>query len=360
MAALPTSVVDPVADAIYSHYKAVYGAEVSRPYLGASAIGKPCLRQHWYSFRWSKPADFPGRIYRVFQTGHLQEPRVYADLAGIDCTVEAIDPATGGQWSFSEESTGHHLKGNCDGFVTGIPGARKTRHVLEVKTASDKMFKIMQKSGVKQAKPEHYAQMQLYMHWGKVDRALYFVVNKDNEEIYTERVEYDKDAALALIAKAKAIIESTEPPVRLSEDPTWYQCSFCDYKSICHGSDLPDVNCRTCSHSTPTKEGNATWVCTKYGSEIPTDGQREGCDGHVYIPILLDRVAKPVDIEGDAVVYEMSNGARFYNGDPDQFGHYISSKEIHATADKAALVEPRIVEIRQQMIDQFPGTRLVA
>ena len=87
MALLPQSVTDPVADAIFAYYKAKYGAEAQRPYLGASAIGKPCLRQHWYSFRWSKPAQFSGRLYRVFQSGHLQEPRVYADLSSIGCTV---------------------------------------------------------------------------------------------------------------------------------------------------------------------------------------------------------------------------------------------------------------------------------
>ena len=361
MAAVPQSVVDPVADAIYSHYKAVHGAELARPYLGASAIGKPCLRQHWYSFHWAKPADFPGRIYRVFQTGHLQEPRVYADLRGIDCTIEEFDPATGAQWAFSEESTGHHLRGNCDGFVTGIPGARKARHVLEIKTSSDKYFAIMRKSGVKQAKPEHWAQMQLYMHWGKADRALYFVVNKDNEDIYTERVDYDRDAALALIAKARSIIESTEPPVRLSEDPTWYQCSFCDYKSICHQRELPQVTCRSCAHSTPEKTGNAVWTCAKYdGAEIPIEEQRKGCAAHIYIPILLEKVAKPVDGSDSHVVYEMSNGAQFINGDPDEFGLHISSQEIYVTADKSALVDVKVVELRKQMIEQFPGTRLSA
>lgn len=360
MAQLPASVTDPIADAIYSHYTAVYGAEVARPYLGASSLGKTCNRQHWYNLHWAKKAQFPGRLYRVFQTGHLQEPRVYADLKGIGCNVETIDPSTGNQWSYSEPSTGGHLKGNCDGKVTGVPGAVKTKHVLEIKTSSDKYFKIMVKDGVQKAKPEHFAQMQLYMGWSKCTRALYFVVNKDNEEIYTERVEFDRAAFDALIAKANAIIDSTEPPARLSEDPTWYECKFCDYQAICHGQELPAVTCRSCAHSTPVKTGDAVWTCGKYSAEIPIEGQRDGCDGHVYIPILLERVAKPVDTEGDAVVYEMSNGARFYNGDPDEFGHYISSKEIHATADKAALVEPRVIELRQQMIEQFPGTRLAA
>ncbi len=41
MAQLPTAVVDPVSDAIFAYYKAKYGSELQRPYLGASAIGKP-------------------------------------------------------------------------------------------------------------------------------------------------------------------------------------------------------------------------------------------------------------------------------------------------------------------------------
>lgn len=356
MAALPASVTDPVADAIYSHYKAVGGAELARPYLGASSIGKPCLRQHWYSFRWAKPAQFSGLMYRLLATGHLQEPRVYADLEAIGCTVEAIDPATGKQWSFSEESTGHHLKGHCDGFVTGIPGASKTRHVLEIKTSSDKYFKLMQKSGVRQARHEHYAQMQLYMHWGKADRALYFVVNKDNESIYIERVEYDKDVALALVAKAQAVIESAVPPARLGDDPTWHDCKFCDYQAMCHAQALPAVSCRTCAHSTPKMDGEAVWHCGKYDGEIPIPDQRTGCGGHLYIPILLEKCAKPVDGDADHVVYEMSNGAQFINGDPDEVGQHLSSAEIFSVADKAMLTDPKVVELR--LLNE--GSRLVA
>ena len=360
MAQLPMSVTDPVADDIYSHYEAVYGDEPARGYLGASSIGKPCLRALWYGFHWAKPAKFSGRLYRLFQTGHLQEPRVISDLRGIGCTVREIDPSTGKQWSFSEPTTGHHLAGNADGRLTGVPGATKTEHVLEVKTSSDKYFKIMQRDGVEKAKPEHFAQMQLYMHWSKCTRALYFVVNKDNEEIYTERVEYQADVAQALINKATAIIDAETPPERLSNDASWFECKFCDYYGMCHGQELPAVNCRSCAYSTPVKTGNAAWTCGRYdNAEIPLEAQREGCDGHRYIPVLLERCAKPVDAEGDAVVYEMENGGRFINGNPSEFGQYISSKEIHAVADKTTLTDVRVIEIRNQMVEQFPGSRLV-
>jgi CRISPR/Cas system-associated exonuclease Cas4 (RecB family) len=341
MAAVPQSVVDPVADAIFASYKAKYSTEPQRPYLGASAIGKPCLRQHWYSFRWSKPAEFSGRLYRVFQSGHLQEPRIYNDLKAIGCTVYDMDPTTGRQWTFVEPTSGGHFQGNADGIVTGLPQAPKSPHVLEIKTASDKMYKEMQKFGVKKAKPEHYAQMQMYMKWSidqfKEDgcrKAIYIVVNKDNDDIYTERLEFDKDEAQAIIDKALAVITATEPPVGISNDPSWYECKFCDYHSICHGTDVPVPTCRSCAHVTPEMDGKARWSCSVHQNDLPVIKQREGCDSHRYIPILLAKFAQPVDMNGDAVVYQMADGKQFVNGTPLVNANWIDSEEIHACKDK--------------------------
>ena len=355
MAAVPESVVDPVASAIFAHYKAKYGAELQRPYLGASAIGKPCLRQHWYSFRWSKPAEFSGRLYRVFQSGHLQEPRVYADLRAIGCKVYDINPSTGQQFGWSEPSTGYHFRGNADGIVTGLPQAPKTPHILEIKTASDKYFREMQKSGVKQAKPEHWAQMQSYMHWSIAEfakngctRAIYIVVNKDNDDIYTERLEYDAKAAQEIVDKALAIITAAEPPVGISTDPTWYECKFCDYHSICHGEKLPAPTCRSCAHATPELTGKAVWSCASHQTELTVDQQRKGCENHRYIPILLTKIAKPVDMDGDAVVYQLDDGQQFTNGDPKVNPKHLASTEIHAVKDKSVLVHENIMKIRIQ------------
>jgi hypothetical protein len=361
MALLPQSVTDPVADAIFAHYKAKFGAEAQRPYLGASAIGKPCLRQHWYSFRWSKPAQFSGRLYRVFQSGHLQEPRVYADLSSIGCTVYQINPVTGKQWSFSESTTGHHFQGNADGIITGLPQAPKSPHLLEIKTASDKMFKEMQKNGVKKAKPEHYAQMQIYMKWSidqfgadGCQRALYFVVNKDNDDIYTERLEFDAKEAQALIDKAMAVITSVEPPVGVSTDPTWFECKFCDYQAICHGTDVPATTCRSCVHVTPEMDGQGRWSCASLGTDLTTDQQRKGCGKHQYIPILLAKTASPVDLTQDnGLVYKTPDGKQFVNGDPAVNPNYISSQEIHACADKTALVDEQALELRKQHNARF-------
>ena len=58
-----------------------------RTYVGASVLGDECERKLWYSFRWAhEPEVFDGRKLRLFNTGHVEEDRLIADLrrAGID------------------------------------------------------------------------------------------------------------------------------------------------------------------------------------------------------------------------------------------------------------------------------------
>lgn len=358
MATIPTEVSDPVAAAIYAHYKSVSGAEKPRGYLGASSIGKSCSRALWYGFRLSKQASFDGRMYRLFQSGHLQEPRVVADLRAIGCTVYDLDPSTGKQWAFSEPATGHHLKGNADGVVLGVPQAPKSAHILEIKTSGTKAFAELQKHGVEKAKPEHFAQMMIYMHWtiarygeDGCRRALYVCVNKDTDEIYTERIEYSKTTAQAIVDKANAIIQAIEPPQRISNDASWYECKWCDYSAMCHGSAVPAPTCRSCGYVTPEIDGDARWACAKRKSNLSFDEQLRGCESHVYIPSVIG-FAKPMDFLNDAVVYEMY-GKRFSNGPKPGF----SSKEIHACQDKALLVEESkfINDMRQQFGAEIVG-----
>jgi hypothetical protein len=223
------------------------------------------------------------------------------------------------------------------------------------------MFKDMQKSGVKKAKPEHYAQMQIYMKWS-IDqfgedgcrRALYFVVNKDNDDIYTERLEYNKQEAQALVDKAMAVITAPEPPVGVSTDPTWFECKFCDYQAICHGTDVPIPTCRSCVHATPELGGNAVWSCASHSTVLSEKMQRKGCNDHRFIPILLAKTGHPVDLDqSDNVIYKMADGKQFINGDPDKNFDHISSAEIHACADKTALVDEFALDLRKQHNARF-------
>jgi hypothetical protein len=77
-----------------------------------------------------------------------------------------------------------------------------------------------------------------------------------------------------------------------------------------------------------TPERGGTWACECPGHPraLPEDVQRDGCDRHRVIPIMLQSWAEPVDMDGDAVVYRNKlTGHQFLNG-PRPEGY--SSAEI--------------------------------
>lgn len=258
--------------------------ELPRPHLGASIIGHKCDRYIWLSFRWAVVEQFSGRILRLFRRGHMEEATVHEDLRLAGCKVQTIDPATRKQFRFDDG----HFGGSCDGIIThGVPEAVKVPHLLEVKTHSTKSFKEVQERGVHISKPQHWAQMQVYMAAFDLEWALYYAVNKDTDEIYTERVQIAPPEPMKLFAKAQRLIASDRAPNPISTDPTWFECRYCAAHDQCHGSKLTkQVNCRTCLHSTAERDGR--WTCAHWGVDIPdVDAQRAGCDEHLLHPDLV-------------------------------------------------------------------------
>ena len=290
-----------IAQRIYKALEIEAQGEQRRPHLGASIIGKKCDRAIWLEFRWANPrATFPGRILRLFRRGHLEESSVYADLRAAGYTVQDIDQATGKQYAFKDG----HFGGSCDGMIVAGPGI-ESPELLEIKTHNAKSFADLLKHGVKASKPQHYSQMQVYCRAFGADRATYFAVCKDTDDIYTESVEHDAEFSKAMNDRAQRIIADQSPPPPISTDPTWYECKFCDSRDICNGSKLTtQVNCRTCAHSTPVRDG--TWHCEHWGAAIPNvDAQLAGCDSHLLHP---DLTPSQVQMRDERVIWLTKNG----------------------------------------------------
>jgi len=275
-------------------------SEHERTHLGASEIGEECQRKIWYNFHQCAAPVFEGRILRLFQRGHLEEATLIEDLRAIGVIVDEgkVDETTGSIQQYGFKDIGGHFAGSCDGKALRIPEAPKTWHLLEFKTANDKTWKKLNQSGVEVAQPKHFAQMQIYMYYLELKRALYLSVNKNSDHIYQERVKFNKKIAQGLIAKAKYIIESTTPPEKMSEDPSFYKCKFCDFHEMCHYKKIPDVRCETCSFSTPvtTRSTDAVWTCNVNGASLNLDFRKSGCVKHIYIPdFLFNNFGKPTD-----------------------------------------------------------------
>ncbi len=292
--------------------------ESPRPYLGVSQIGHTCERWLWLSFRWAVQEEFDGRMLRLFARGHREEPELRRLLEQIGVVFS--------QKAQERVHIAPHVYGHIDDIAeSGVPEAEKTAHLVEYKTHSKKSFDALAKEGVKSSKLQHFVQMQLYMHGLKLTRALYVSVCKDDDRIYAERVRYDKACAEYYIDRAKRVVSAPRPPEgRRRHGPSWYECKYCPAYEICYQSEpTKEVNCRTCSFSTPTDDGK--WLCERHDAPgIPVDFQRAGCDDHVLHEDLVPWEQMPTD-HPHVAVYKIGDGEAA-NGRPG--GKVFSSKEL--------------------------------
>jgi hypothetical protein len=186
-----------------------------------------------------------------------------------------------------------------------------------------------------------------------MDRALYLAVNKDTDELYSERIEFDRVFFEQIQAKFDGIIFAGSPPPKISDDPKFYLCNWCAHKGVCHGNQVPAVSCRTCVHATPERDGDGRWSCAKHGPEIPVHAQRTGCGDHLPLPFLLT-YAEPIDAGDGWIEFKRNdNGATFVvaaqgvtpPGELVTMPRY-ASHEISAAADHKAICDPEIEKFR--------------
>lgn len=265
-----------------------------RSHLGASLIGRECARELWYSFHWTTAPTFEGRMLRLFNRGHLEEPRMVALLRLIGCTVWQLDE-NGKQFRVSGYKG--HFGGSMDGVVLGLPEMPDEPALAEFKTHNDKSFQKLKGDGVREAKLEHYVQMQIYMGKNALRWALYMAVNKNDDDLYAELVAFDRETFERFDQRAAGIIDAQEAPPRISESPGWYKCKICPFAPVCHGAALPDVNCRTCRWSTPVEGGK--WVCenpkvmAEHGQTTPVELDKEtqlrGCPHYEMNPTIKSK-----------------------------------------------------------------------
>ena len=311
MVALPQT-ISPTIAAIDAAVEAAEERDFDHVVRGSS-IGHKCERHLWYRFRWAhQPEAFNGRKLRLFHTGHAEEARMieWLDMAGVH--VDAVDPETGDQWEVV--ALDGHFKGHLDGIIHGLIEAPKTAHLLECKTHNAKSFTQLVKIGVAASKPEHVAQMQVYMHLKGLTRAFYLAKHKDTDELYGERIHYDAAHATALLAKAERIKEAHDAPSRISDDPSYYLCKAfnCASYDVCHDGAFAIRNCRTCLHASPSACG--FWHCSRHCRSLTLDDQKAGCANHLYLPSLVPGEQIDADEKSETVTYRMRDGGTWVDG----------------------------------------------
>ena len=325
MAFLPPT-VDPVLAAIDA---ALERAEVEKPprqYLGASGIGHACERKSWLDFRHATARSIPAKGLRRIDDGHRGE-RVMADRLRMVPGITLYTDDGDGEAQIGFEDFGGHFRGHADGVIEGLPQAPTTAHVWECKVVDQKKMdalaklklEVGEKRALKAWDEVYYAQAQLYMHYLGMTRHYLTACSSGVRDVVTARTEYDEADALRIIAKAGRVIKATRPGARISTDPAWFQCRWCDHADVCHGvKPAAQSGCRTCLHSTPMDDGR--WHCGRFDNFLTFEEQRAGCPAHLFVPDLMPPGWKQTDAGDDWVEYTLPDGSVYLDGNDEKGG----------------------------------------
>lgn len=213
--------------------------ETPRNYLGGSRLGVPCERSLQYEF-FNTPKDFEkdftGRTLRIFKRGFWIEDIMVDWLRNSGFNLKVSDQ-DGQQFGF--EFLDGKIKGHCDGVFVGGNSDYKYPALWENKGTGAKSFNVVKKQGLKKAKPEYYAQIQIYQkRFQLVDNPAFFsIVNMDNMEIHWELIEHNAQYADMLEAKGRRIVQACDAGELLPKqfnDPSYFVCKWCSWHDRCH------------------------------------------------------------------------------------------------------------------------------
>ena len=257
-----------------------------RSYLGASEAGHECDRKIWLNFRFAKKKVYTATTLAAFARGKEEEKK----------HIEKLSLLPGVEIISQQDAFKDGLKeGHCDAVIK----VNEKKYVLEIKTAKQEYFLPIKKEGCQNKQPVHYAQIQLYMHYLEIPQAIYYLINKNTDEVYRELIIYNKDYCVALVNRLNYILCSPTPPDKIANSPAFYMCKMCDYYKQCHGSEQVYQSCRTCKNVMIDKENI---ICNHFKKHIPfaeqTKDRRESiCKQHSTIRELMPLDAELENIE---------------------------------------------------------------
>ena len=284
--------------------------------LGMSKVGAPCVRSLWYSFNYCDKSKFKNRIKLILNRGTYEEKNIISLLEKIGLTIISPHDGKNSKDSFKYAILGGKIKGVLDGIIThGVPEAPEKAHVLEIKTMNSSNFKDMEKNGLQKSKIEHFVQLQLYMHVSEIDRGIYVAINKNTDEIYVERVKYSKSICEMYLSRANQVVNENQPPKRLTEDSSFFQCKMCSFVEVCHGNKLPLANCRTCDFFDIKTGVCGYWTKQKSEEKKPDiNTQKKGCSKHVYKKSLMSTLLDSETVVNiDESNYKISVKGKYIN-----------------------------------------------
>jgi len=252
---------------------------------------------------------------RAFAEGNLHEPSILEwaskNLPGAPYTIFAR------QQEVSIAKDGEIiLVGHIDGLAVAEnrePGAPYVI-LLEAKTLANRGFQELREKGIKEAHPQYYTQVQLYLHALGLKKAYLVARNKETPKTrmwdhYYELITYDKDFVEAEIKRLVELNEKIENHIEIdppfNPDENW-QCRrpWCPYTHICH------PNWRKQEAQAVERE-DLLDVITEYNEISEQIRQLEERQKELKEQLLMSAQEKPIQAGGWLIKVEERRQERF-------------------------------------------------
>ena len=314
-----------------------------RAYLGASAIGHECSRKLWYNFRHASFEYINHKSQKRFDDGHHSEAVYIKRIKQAGYSLQ--HDMDGKQYGFKD--FGGWFRGHRDGKLFDIPDIGDA--IWEHKSSSKwkGLNKAIDKHGednaLEQWNKTYYDQAQLYMGYEGVKWHILTCSSEGSREESIVLTPFNEDAFNAIKHKANYIITTDTPPAKISDNPTFFKCGWCDAKEVCHQKKIPKPNCRNCAHVTfitdNADQDNPIAHCAANNVNIPsTDAMINFYACHRFNPCFIDADCLGLD-DGD-VLYRTEDGKEFVNGSKG-----FSSMQMHESQDSKLWLDQNVKHI---------------
>ena len=176
-----------------------------------------CERGIFFKFKNVPREKMDARMLRLFEHGDYIQMQILNSMFSIGI-VRASEVTIPPQ---------ELINGRADAIVT----LNNELYVVDFKSMNSMIFKSLT-----QPKEENVNQIQLYLHFFKIDKGILLYVNKDTLGLKEFLVNYDKELVEKLLADLKVLkekIDNNVVPKSLPDISTNWQCKYCPFADIC-------------------------------------------------------------------------------------------------------------------------------
>jgi len=192
-----------------------------------SEAGK-CPRQIFFKFKNAPRKELEANFLRLFDHGdHMHQLIMKPLISTRDIHVVASEIDIPPQAL---------VRGRADAVLS----TGKELYVLDIKSMNSMVFR-----NLTEPKSENVDQLQLYLHYFKIEKGILLYVNKDNLELKEFVVSYDSQRAKSLLEGLSSLKEKIDAdilPARIDGYPSDWQCRYCQFKEICDKGDAQDMS----------------------------------------------------------------------------------------------------------------------